>query len=319
VLDDDTLCNDDERFDTGYSLPGNWQVLNPGVLPLVAAGQTAQPAAASAVQSGPPRAVVRSTGGRAVNDAEAPWQVQIFQPWTMAQLNQWGMTTGGKALWEFQHLCGATLVADNWALTASHCLPPSAATTGYRVRLAAETIHQDSRYTYRIDRVVPFNTRAGPASNGIWRIDDISLIHFTDDRNVGRPSRTQARPIAIDRGIALADEDPVYATGWGRLNNRTSDPASVMMKVQMNIVANTRCAQGPWGRSFVHDRVICAAAPGRQTCQGDSGGPLVNARGAPRLIGVVSWNNADCIGDVGRQGIYTRVARYAAWIERTIR
>lgn len=315
VLDDDVDCADDEFGDTGYSLPGETPFRSPGILPLLAAG--AGPEARE--DQAPSRMVVRSTGGRAVRDAEAPWQVQIFQPWTLAQLNSWGVTTGGKALWEYQHLCGATLVADNWALTASHCLPPSAATTGYRVRLAAETIHTDSPFTYRIDRIVQFNPNARPAANGVWRIDDISLIRFTDDRGVGRPSAAQARPIGIDRSATLPDDMEVYATGWGRLSNRSANPASTMMKVQLRVVANARCAQGPWGPSFVHDRVICAAAPGRQTCQGDSGGPLVNTIGTPRLVGIVSWNNADCIGDVGRQGIYTRVAAYADWIERTIR
>lgn len=317
VLDDDTDCIDADFGDVDYSLPGDAPFRSPGVLPLLAAGL--RPPAPTDAPAAPGRMVARSTGGRAVNDAEVPWQVQIFQPWTMAQLSEWRVSTGGRALWEYQHLCGATLVANNWALTASHCLPASAATTGYRVRLGAETIHNDSPYTYRIDRVVPFSSTARAAASGIWRIHDISLIHFTDDRDVGRPSLRQAHPILLDRSPTLADEMEVYATGWGRVSNRTSDPTSTMMKVQLNIVANARCAQGPWGNSFVHDQVICAAAPGRQTCQGDSGGPLVNRLGPPRLVGVVSWNNADCIGDAGRQGIYTRVARYADWIERTIR
>jgi hypothetical protein len=315
VLDDDNDCADDDLGSNGYSAASDGPFRSPGILPLVAAGLrptevTPQP---------PRRMVTRSAGGERVNDAEVPWQVQIFQPWTAAQLREWGVSTGGKALWEYQHLCGATLVADNWALTASHCLPPSGARTGYRVRLGAETIHNDSAYTYRIDRVVPFSSTAGPLAGGIWRMHDISLIHFTDDRGVGRPSARQVRPIALDHSRELTDNMAVYATGWGRINNRTSVPTSTMMKVQLNIVANPRCAQGPWGQSFIHDLVICAAAPGRQTCQGDSGGPLVNSIGPPRLVGVVSWNNADCIGDVGRQGVYTRVARYADWIERTIR
>lgn len=356
VLDDDNFCNDDERFGSvGYSNSAYPQVREPGILPLVAAGLARgstneradrpavphrgttrsvgaplignglapdQPATAAdplsdsrGASSGP---VVRSIGGQRVNDAEVPWQVQIYQPWTMAQLSQWGMTTGGKTLWEFQHLCGATLIANNWALTASHCIPADAARTGYRVRLGAETIHNDSGWTYRIDDVVPFSRTAGPAANGVWRIHDISLIHFVDDRGVGRPPARQVRPISIDTGPALADNDPVYATGWGRVSNARNVPTSTMMKVQLNIVANDRCARGVWGRDFIHDRVICAAAPGRQTCQGDSGGPLINAVGPPRLVGVVSWNNADCLGDVGRQGIYTRVSSYAAWINRTI-
>lgn len=312
VLDDDNDCLDDESTTTGYALPGDGPVRSPAILPLVAAGTGPQ-------SDEPVHMARRSLGGRAVRDAEVPWQVQIYQPWTEAQLAQWGMTTGGKSLWEFQHLCGATLVADNWALTASHCLPESAGRTGYRVRLGAETIHHGGGYTYRIDRVVPYNRNAQPTANGIWRADDISLIHFVDDTGIGRPPASQARALPIDRGPDMPANAAVYATGWGRVSNRANVPTSTMMKVQMNIIANDECARGPWGPSFVHGSVICAAAAGRQTCQGDSGGPLVNRDGPARLVGIVSWNNADCIGDAGRQGIYTRVARYAGWIDRTIK
>ncbi len=345
VLDDDTDCDDDEDVMVGYGSAyssSHPEVLTPGVLPLLAAGRhgaiggagggrplavfggDGQAYRISTASLTPPldpetaRPVRRSIGGQRVNDAEVPWQAQLFQPWTQAQLNQWGIERGGKTLWEFQHLCGATLIADDWVLSAAHCLPANAATTGYRVRLGAETIHDDDGYTYRIDRIVPFSTSAGPAANGIWRIHDITLIHFVDDRGIGRPSRRQARPIPIDRGPTMADDDPVYATGWGRISNGRNVPTSSLMKVQLNIVANDRCARGPWGPNFTHNMVICAAAPGRQTCQGDSGGPLVNYNGTPRLVGVVSWNNADCIGDAGKQGIYTRVASYAAWIDRVI-
>lgn len=68
---------------------------------------------------------------------------------------------------------------------------------------------------------------------------------------------------------------------------------------------------------------ICAGselAP-RDSCQGDSGGPLVVAGldGCPLQVGIVSWGEGCADRDAKGKlnwGIYTRVSRFADWIER---
>lgn len=65
--------------------------------------------------------------------------------------------------------------------------------------------------------------------------------------------------------------------------------------------------------------MICAGYPagGRDACQGDSGGPLtidvdIDGKRTPTLAGIVSWG--DGCAHVDKVGVYTRVAKFNAWV-----
>lgn len=262
----------------------------------------------------------RSTGGRRALAGEARWQAQLYQPWSMQRFAAAGMANG-RPLWQLQHLCGAVLIASDWLLTAAHCLRnvDGERRPGYRVRLGVIDFSQDDGWTYMIDRVVRHPDYRDPEPGAPPRTRyDIALIHFVRDgaTRSGNPPKELVTPIALDTQEPPEDGELVQATGWGVMAGQR--PTPVMMLVAMDVVADERCA-GLW-RAARNPLVICAGRAGVQTCQGDSGGPLVNARGTPRLIGIVSYNLRECRGDAERPGVYTRVAvpEYQAWIRQTI-
>ncbi|KAL0985105.1 hypothetical protein UPYG_G00152960 [Umbra pygmaea] len=67
------------------------------------------------------------------------------------------------------------------------------------------------------------------------------------------------------------------------------------------------------------ENMFCAGKPegGKDTCQGDSGGPFIlKEKEHYWAAGIVSWG-IGC-GEPNRYGVYTRVANYIDWINKTI-
>lgn len=260
-----------------------------------------------------------STGGRPVQDAGAPWQAQIYYPRSASQWSE--KLARGTPLWQLQHYCGGTLIAEDWVLTAAHCINDGMVRAGYRVRLGAEDISKNEGWNYKIDRIVRHSHYASkklPETPNMYA-NDIALVHFVED--VRQPPRDPARVRAIplyQRPVPAGAE--VTGTGWGKTEAVEGHaPSAILMKVDLRVMDTQRCSQLPgYGPQKIHGKVICAAHPQRSTCQGDSGGAIILTNGAPTVVGVVSWGKKRCAGD-GQPGAYTRVESYLDWIRQAMK
>jgi len=267
-----------------------------------------------------------STGGKPIRDAGAPWQAQIFYP---RRHPSWEDDLAkGTPLWQKQHYCGGTLIADDWVLTAAHCIDDAMVRAGYRVRLGAEDISKNDGLVYRIDRIVRHSqyaqrahpdAPASPVPPPNMYSNDIALIHIVDDGPKQARDPQQIRPIALYQGPPPGSGVQVTGSGWGKTQPVDAHaPNAVLLKVDLQVMDVATCQRLPnYGPERIGSQVICAARKGQSTCRGDSGGPLTLTNGPPKLVGIISWGKARCNGD-GQPGVYTSVVAYADWIRKAM-
>lgn len=225
-----------------------------------------------------PRIEPRIVGGEEASPGEFPYVVS---------LHEFG-----------RHICGATLVKDDWVLTAAHCVTGGSPQT-LHVGLY-EQKKSDAAESFRIARVVvhPEN-RSGDLDY------DFALIQLR--------GHSKHPPVAYQRREMPAPVE-LIAAGWGRLSENDEKLPDRLRKVVVPLVPDAEC-QSLYGQNF-SPRMLCAgyAGGGRDACLSDSGGPLLrrDADGS-LLVGVVSWG-VGCARP-GHYGVYAKVSSVAGWID----
>jgi trypsin len=167
------------------------------------------------------------------------------------------------------YICGASVIAEFYALSAAHCLdfgtPPSLVTmrAGSTNRLTGGMIFQAVEYwNHPRYRTIRLST-----GQGIWDYD-VAVIQVEQSFNVpGLPIRpTVLPPLCNDECCGACESTTITIAGWGR-NELGVLPANLNM-LNQTIVNHSGC--GPFWENQITDRMFCVSADFYDSCDGDS-------------------------------------------------
>ncbi|XP_047991459.1 trypsin-1-like [Leguminivora glycinivorella] len=195
-----------------------------------------------------------------------------------------------------QHLCGATLLTQEFASTAAHCVHG----TGYMIQLNNFCGDPPNATVLEVFTHERYDKYSRAHDIALLRVERLDLPGLNEN-------------VLPEHSFGAGGECMVY--GYGVKDVSANELSQALLAANVRIVPLDECTQS-LGSYMVPDfdsGMLCAVGNGVDTCEGDSGGPLM----CYGLVEGVSSHGLGCAAP-GVPAVYTSVRAHLAWIQRVI-
>jgi secreted trypsin-like serine protease len=229
-----------------------------------------------------------------------------------------------KGAWPWQILmlkngragCGGTLISNQWAVTAAHCVSRDVRYPGrFTVRVGEwdRSSKDGDEVDHKVERVI-----AHPNWSGRTLDYDIALFKLAKPVMFNKYVKPACLP---EKELAPNTKSKCYITGWGKTRHPGSMHTGKLQQALMPIVDSKVCEAK--NKKIIPlpitSRMICAGEGGvnpKSGCHGDSGGPYVcqnETSGKWELHGDVSHGSPRC-KSTETYTVFARTTFFKSWI-----